>query len=454
MLRLRREEADQLTFFDQFLPPDLRGLPEDLAKLDEWLDDERFFSPFLDRYHKKLGRPSIPAETYIRIMALKHQYGLSDRGVCALVNDRITWRRFCRIPWDQPVPHPSSLTKIRKRLDADGGDHMALLNEHLVRKASEEGLVKARKIRTDTTAVEADIHHPTDASLIYDGVRTLTSLVKKVKALGTDVDFRDRSRSMKKRLLRITKVLRRYSGEAIREVRRITEEMALIAAGAIKAAGGVIKDLEERGESFLERIAGRMKTVRDRTTRIVEQALEVNAGNLHIPDRLVSIFDPDARPIRRGKPDRPTEFGYKVRITETEERLVTEYGVFSGNPSDDSLLMDGVKEHCRRTGKVPLEAVTDRGFWDPENERTLAYLGVKRVALPKKGKVGEKRRSYERQPWFRRLHRWRSGIEATISVLKRRYGLDRTLYRGLSGSKCWVGGAIWGYNLRRIAELA
>ncbi|MEW6048859.1 MAG: transposase [Bacillota bacterium] len=102
----------------------------------------------------------------------------------------------------------------------------------------------------------------------------------------------------------------------------------------------------------------------------------------------------------------------------------------------------------------PTRVATDRGFWSPENERALAELGVKQVSMPCRGKQSVKRRRHERQSWFRRLQRWRAGEEATISVLKRRYGLDRTSYRGEEGSRRWVGGAIWGYNLHRIAQLA
>ena len=141
----RQEKSRQLSLLDHLLPPEVGELPEDLAKLDAWLDDERFFAPFRDKYHQRLGRPSVRAETYLRMIALKHQYGLSDRRVCALVNDRISWRRFCRIAWTEPVPHPSSLTKIRQRLDADGSDHMALLNARLVRKAREQELLKAER---------------------------------------------------------------------------------------------------------------------------------------------------------------------------------------------------------------------------------------------------------------------------------------------------------------------
>jgi len=456
MLRLRQRLADQRSFLDEFLPPELRDLPEDLAKVDRWLNDERFFQPFLGHYHRRLGRPSIPAETYLRMMALKHQYSLSDRQLCASVVERINWRRFCRIPWDQAVPHPSSLCKIRKRLDADGGDHMALLNEHLVRKATEEGFLKARKIRVDTTAIEANIHHPTDAGLIYDGVRTVSRLVKRVRVLGAaaGVRFRDRSRSVRKRLLSITKVLRRRTGEALQEVRRITGEMAEIAAKTLQAAKGVLEEAKESGDAAVKRVVDRLMSVEAYVGRVIEQSRQVNSGNLHIPDRLVSISDPDARPIQRGKLDRPTEFGYKVRLTESEERVVTEYQVFKGNPPDSALLVDAVQGHCQRVGRTPTRAATDRGFWSPGNERALMELGVGKVSMPRRGKESDKRREYERQSWFRRLQRWRAGQEATISVLKRRYGLDRTLYRGADGSRRWVGEAVWGYNLRRIAQLA
>jgi IS5 family transposase len=129
----------------------------------------------------------------------------------------------------------------------------------------------------------------------------------------------------------------------------------------------------------------------------------VNEGHLRIPDRLVSIFDPDARPIRRGKLDRPTEFGYKVRLTESAEHMITEYRVAQGNPPDSDLLVDGITEHCRRVGRAPTRAATDRGFWSPGNERALTGLGVLKVSMPRRGKESVKRREHERQSWFKRL---------------------------------------------------
>lgn len=463
MLRLRQEQSRQVSFLDQLLPPEVFALPEDLAKLDAWLDDERFFTPFRDKYHACLGRPSVPAETYLRMLALKHQYGLSDRHLCALVNDRISWRRFCRIPWHAPVPHPSSLSKIRQRLDAGGSDHMAELNAHLVRKAREEKLLKSRnKVRVDTTVVEANIHYPTDSGLIADTVRVVTRLAKRAQAAVGDARtaIRDRTRSIKKRVLAIAKVLKRRTGESIQEVRRITKELADIAEKTLQAARGVVQQLHQHARRLAgtaqdekRRLAARLEKVLDLGEQIVSQARQVNAGQLKLPERKVSLFDPEARPIRRGKAHRETEFGYKVRLTESAERLVTEYEVMMGNPPDQELLIPGIVEHIHRTGRAPEGAATDRGFWSSGNESALKDLGVRKVSLPYKGKRSRNRTEYERQSWFRRLQRWRAGQEGTISELKRRYGLNRTLYRGLTGCRRWVGGAVWGYNLNRIANL-
>ena len=235
----------------------------------------------------------------------------------------------------KPVPHPSSLSKIRQQLGAGGSDHMAELNTHLVRKAQEERLLKNRnKVRVDTTVVEADIHHPTDSGLIADTVRVVTGLVKQARAAVGEARtaVRDRTRSIKKRVLAITKVLKRRTQEAVEEVRRITGEMADIAEKTLKAARGVVEHLRREAQNLARTVQARQQRLEVQLERalalgeqIIKQARQVNAGQLILPDRVVSIFDPEARPIKRGKAHRETEFGYKIRLTENAERLVTEY---------------------------------------------------------------------------------------------------------------------------------
>jgi IS5 family transposase len=306
----------------------------------------------------------------------------------------------------------------------------------------------------DTTVVESNIHYPTDSSLIADTVRVVTRLANRIQAAIGGAAIRDRARSIKQRVLLIAKVLKRRTGESIGDVRRITGEMADVAERTLRAARNAVRRAVQAGQAIEQRLAAQLERALSLGDRVLEQARRVNEGQTSLPERVVSVFDPQARPIRRGKTHPQTEFGYKVLFTETAERLVTGYDVMVGNPPDSELLIPGVTEHAERTGRMPDGVATDRGFWSPGNERHLRGRGVKRVSLPQIGKRSASRTAHERQPWFRRLQRWRAGQEGTISVLKRRYGMDRTLYRGLAGCRRWVGEAIWGYNLNRIAKLA
>jgi IS5 family transposase len=148
--------------------------------------------------------------------------------------------------------------------------------------------------------------------------------------------------------------------------------MAEIGAKALRAAKGVLEEAKESADAAVKRVAARLTAVQERVARVIEQARQVNEGHLRIPDRLVSIFDPDARPIRRGKLDRPTEFDYKVRLTESAERMITEYRVVQGNPPDSDPLVDGVIEHCRRVGRAPARAATDPRLLE-SGERARAH---------------------------------------------------------------------------------
>ncbi len=224
--------------------------------------------------------------------------------------------------------------------------------------------------------------------------------------------------------------------------------MADIAEKTIQSAHDLLQKLENHPPK-----AAKLKEILELGEQIIQQTRQVNAGETTLPNSVVSLCEPDARPIRRGKLHKKNEFGYKLRLTENKERIITEYRLFKGNPSDKVLLKGSLTNHTKHTGKPPKQVATDRGFWDLENELALKKMGVNQVSLPFKGKHSLFRTQHERQPWFRRLQRWRAGQEGTISVLKRRYGLGRSLYRGLDGSQCWVGGAIWGYNLNRIAQL-
>lgn len=157
---------------------------------------------------------------------------------------------------------------------------------------------------------------------------------------------------------------------------------------------------------------------------------------------------------RLGKSRAVTEFGRKVLLGETDHGIISAYDVLEENPADITLLKVDVKGH-RRLFRKRLKAVsTDRGFYSKENEGWLRKGGVKRVGIPVRGKIHGARRAYQRQSWFKRRQRFRAGVEAKISLLKRKFGLRRSLLRGSPGVNTWVGQGIFAHNLRQAARIA
>ena len=173
-----------------------------------------------------------------------------------------------------------------------------------------------------------------------------------------------------------------------------------------------------------------------------------------IPDRLISLSDPDARPIRKGKPGHPTQFGYTLLVAEDERGFIAGHQLQRGNPPDAPQLVPAVERVIAVTGRTPGTVVGDRGFGTAANDQAMEALGVKRVGLQRTGTPGKARLALERTRRFRRLRNWRVGIEARISHLKRAFGLRRTRLRRLGGARTWAGLGIFAYNLQRMTVVA
>ncbi len=459
--RMLRTRNDQLTLWDAILPEELLALPELLAKVDRLLDDERFFAPFRDHFHPADGRPSIPIETYLRMMFLKHRYGLGFEPLCREVADSITWRRFCRIPLGGSVPHPTTLMKITTRC---GAGTVAALNDALLDQAAEAKLVRVDKVRVDTTVVEADVAYPTDSGLLATAVTRIAKTIKKVKAAGgaTRTKTRDRTRAAGKRARSIAANLKRRTGDAKETVKAITGELADLANTTASEAKRVISNakrvLRRQGASASGRLARAiddLETLVERTGRIIEQTRTRLSGQTPPgATRLVSLHDPDARPIIKGRLGKPVEFGYKAQVADNADGLVLDYDVHVGNPPDAPLLAPAIERIGRRIGKVPRAVTADRGYGEADVEDDLTALGVTTVAVPRKAKPSAARREHERQPSFRRLVKWRTGAEGRISALKRGYGMDRTRIDGIDGARTWIGHGILTHNLVHLAAMA
>jgi IS5 family transposase len=449
-----RESDPQPSLWEVLLPAELKRLPAELARVDAYLDDECFIAPFRALFDRRLGRPSVPVDTLLRLLYLKHRYQLGYESLCRGVSDSIGWRRFCRIGLEVPVPHPTTLVKLVRRA---GPEVVGQLNQALLAKLAHDKLLRARKLRVDTTVVEADIDYPTDADLLEQAVRKLGGLVRRVKARGVAgrTPFGDRGRAAGRRMRQLARTLRRRTGVAMAEVDRLTGEVARIARQTLRQAEVVGRNARRTrarrpDDGRLGRLVGELQETIGHTQRLLWQTDQRLGGNRVIADRLVSLCDPDARPIRKGKPQHPTQFGYTLLLGEDERGFIADHQLQQGNPPDAAQLVPAVQRVVEVTGRAPGTVVGDRGFGSAANDQALEAFGVKRVGLQRNGTPGKARRALERTRAFRRMRNWRVGIEARISQLKRGFGLRRTRLRRLAGARTWVGLGVFAYNLQRM----
>src|SRR5579864_9773942 len=266
MLRLRDPQG---SLWDQLLPPQARTLSVELTTVDECLADERFFEPYLQRFRTIIGRPTVPVETYLRLMYLKHRYQLGYEMLAREVTDSLHWRRFCHLALDAPVPHPTTLSKLTRKY---GPDVVHELNRLLVRRATEHKLLRSRKLRVDTTVVQAPIDYPTDIGLLADSARVVTRTVRHLHAAGAAVRtaFRSRARSIKRALATVGRSLRMRTEEAKQAVLKQTARVLMATKQISRQAERVLRNSRHVGQHIDERTAAMVKRTRVQIGRQLE----------------------------------------------------------------------------------------------------------------------------------------------------------------------------------------
>ena len=455
MLRLDNSSQQNPSLWETVLPPELFQMNDELTRVDKLLDDERFFTPFRERFDTTMGRPTTAVSTYLRLMYLKHRYGLGYEVLVKEVSDSLTWRRFCHLDLGDRVPDSTTLIKLTHKY---GADTVRGLNDALVLKLKEGKVIRGKKLRIDTTVVESDIHHPTDTGLLNDGIRVITRVVSKLKEVvpGIGSRFVKHTRKAKKVYLGLMKVMKGRTGQDDTNLQQARDKLVKITEETIAGGRAVQAELELLQEKppLVNRLREQLSEWIESAEKVVRQTQEVIKGNRHLPRRLVSLFDVDARPIKRGKSRADTEFGRKVLLGETDHSIITTYDVLEENPADTTLLKPVVKGHKRLFRKRLKAVAGDRGFYSQANEEWLKESGVKHVSIPKRGKISGERRRYQKQSWFKRLQRFRAGIEARISLLKRKFGLKRSRLRGSPGVKMLVGQGVFAHNLWQAARIA
>jgi transposase, IS5 family len=433
-----------------------------LAQIDRLLDDDILFQTVKTDLVKRFpatatdGRPSTPVEVILRMLVVKHLYGWSFPQTAQCVSDSLVLRQFCRV-YVAPVPDQSTLHRWATLLQPAT---LHRLLDHLVHLACQLQVTQGRKLRLDGTVVATNIHHPTDSTLLYDGVRVLSRTLGKAKRLlrkrttlaqDLGTDWTQQAREQMKRIMEVA----RQRGEAAAERLKTTYRALIdVTTTVVTQARHVQEVVTAQTTAASQRIAGtlarflpRVEQVITQTTRRIVQGEQVPAS-----EKTVSLFEPDTAIIRKGKPGKPTEFGRVLWLDEVEGGIISRYAVLDGNPDEKAQLPLSLTHHRQQFGHPPDLLTGDRGLHSAANERQATSAGVTEVVLPKPGKKSAKRLAHERQDWFRAGRNWRAGIEGRISGLKRRHKLDRCRYHGTAGMERWVGWGVIAHNLRVIAR--
>jgi transposase, IS5 family len=454
MIQLRHHQPN---LCDGFWAEEVSDLWEPWMRVaDRLLQDEALVDHVYEaqakrhKHSRTRGRKQTPSEVVLRLLILKHvrnwSYDVLEREVRA----NLVYRDFTRIG-SEKVPDAKTLLRIGQVL---GPEVIEQLNARTVKLASEHKVMQGRRLRVDTTVVETNIHYPTDSSLLADGARALTRTVNRIGQLvgGLKTKLRDRLRTIRKQALAITLTAKQKDDRAEERRKQTYRELIAVTRNVVNQAKRVMEEVRMRRQPKVKALREQVGTMIGRVEQVIRQTkARVFDGNLHA-DKLVSVFEPHSEIIRKGKANRPNEFGNLVKIQEAEHQIITHYEVFAQRPSDSELLVSAVEAHQQQLGKTPQIVAADAGFYSAANDKALEQLGVKHVSVPSRNTRSEERRRIQKSRWFRRAQKWRTGCEGRISALKRRHGLRRCFYRGFAGMQRWVGLGVIADNLINIAS--
>ena len=450
----------QRSFGDGFVAEEISDLWEPwMRHADQALNDDQLLEIVQQELSKRLkksktrGRPGTTAEVVVRMLLLKHMRGWSFEDLTREVRANLVYRDFASIGAGK-VPDDKTMGRLARQL---GPEAIEKLHRRTVEIALANKVVEGRRMRVDTTVVETNIHYPTDSTLMGDGVRVLTRVMKKVAAEVGEVGakFRDRSRSVKRRLLEIVYAARNKSESGQQKMKaaygKLLETTGRVVGQAKKFSAALANKAEQDGRAVLQKAKKQLDEMIPRVKQVMNQArARVLEGNTRSEDKILSVFEPDTEVIRKGKASKPTEFGKLVKIQEAENQIVIHCEVFDRRPSDSDLLTPSIEKHQELLNRVPDLVAADAGFFSAANEASAKELGVKQVAVPSRSTKSEKRKKQQKARWFKDAQKWRTGCEGRISVLKRRHGLNRSRYKGTQGMKRWVGLGVMADNLINI----
>ncbi len=405
----------------------------------------------------RTGRTGMAPDRLLRCCVMKHLKGWSFRDLERELRSNLVYRRFTHFDADTTP----DFTVFSRSFALLSPAVTAEIHQRVVNLACEQGVAQGKKLRTDTTVVESNVHYPTDSTLLGDGIRVLSRSLQRIasECKNGAVEVIDHGRAVKHRLLEISRAAKSLTEANQKRMRDSYQKLLALTRGVVRQASDVMQRwgkgrLKVVGKVLrVETQIGQLRHFFPLLEKVITQTKKrVLGGDSHAEDKVLSLFEPHTVVIRKGKAYKPNEFGRLVRIDEVENGIVSGYQVLGGNPDDSTSWMPALEQHQASFGRVPAMATGDRGFFSAKNEREAEALGVKKVALPARGRLSAKRAEQQKQRWFRRGLRWRAGMEATISTLKHPFSMWRATYKGGLGFERYVGWCVITKNLFSIAR--
>lgn len=387
------------------------------------------------------GAPGLTGDQVVRGAIIKQMNQFSYDELAFHLLDSVTYRRFCRLGIADSSPAASTWQQNIKRLTPATWE---TINRELVGYARDEGIERGDKLRTDCTVTETNIHQPDDAAQLWDTVRVLTRLMGQAQEAGFDVQFSRRTRRATRRRMGVLNAKKKGARRrAYRDLIRVTEEVLGFATAAIDALP-LNDPIACAFAAELGHFVALGRRVVDQTWRRVFQGEKVPAK-----DKVVSIFEPHTDIIIKDRRD--VLYGHKLCLTAGASSLVIDLVIEDGNPADSTLVERTVDRVIDIYGKAPRQIALDGGFTSKANLQAAKERGVKDVCFTK-GR-GLAVTDMVKSSWvYKRLRRFRAGVEGVISFLKRGFGLGRCTWRGEQGFRSYAWASVVACNLLILAR--
>jgi IS5 family transposase len=395
-------------------------------------------------YYSTLGRQGKPIRLMVGLHLLKHHYNCSDERAVEELHENAYWQYFCGFKHFQrgQILDATTLVKFRDRIGVDGMQQIetALLNDW-----HRKGLVKTKRVAIDTTAQPKNIAYPTDADLLYRIRERIVNQVKQVRqTIGLKKPFRSFTRVSRKVLLNIKKFYRQQPDKR----RQAIKELLSMTNRVVRQASRISNSLYARGHN---RAGGKLNQLVSVGRQVVNQTREVVKGKKPAK-RLYALHEPKVAVIKKGKANKPCEFGSLVSLTMNDDGIILSHAEYQHNISDPKTVGKVVNRIKANTGKRPDLLTGDRGFDQSykKQQRCRRRWGVKRLAIPKKGKKPHRDSD---APWFKKALKQRVKIEPVIGHLKADHRMDRCRYKGPEGDTTNVVWAAAAWNMRKVTRI-